>query len=125
MDKVSELIMGDKTCGECRFYKPYNDAICPYTHRKVMPPMTRACSRFEQPTNGDKIRQGSNRALAEIFDDIDIGNRCKYCIHRTAYGACELNPTPYSSVGYVDAEDCINGFESWLNAPAESEVEDE
>jgi hypothetical protein len=68
----------------------------------VMPPMTRACSRFEPPTNGDKIRQMSNEKLAELFD-----NSCKVCAKDIV--ECDT--------------DCIAGILAWLNAPAESEVE--
>ena len=103
--------MGNKTtCGECRFYKPYNDAICPYTHRMVMPPMTRACSRFEPPTKGDRIRQECNRELAEYF----------------VYESGAM----WASTLIVDKtfdtyDEAIEATEEYLNAPAESEGEDE
>ena len=92
-------------------------------------PNAAACRKFVGValTNGDVIRLGSNRKLAEVFDDLYNGNKCKYCIHHAGSGVCKLNPTPYSEYdeGYLDDEDCLNGFETWLNAPAESEGEDE
>ena len=112
-----------KTCGECKHFEV--DVVAATCEKKlwISDDNTPACKKFERKpiTNGDVIRQGNNRKLAEIFGKLDNGNKCKYCIHRTRSGACELNPTPYSDVGYVDAEDCLNGFEAWLNAPAEIE----
>lgn len=107
--------MKNKTCCECRYYKPYNDAICPYTHRMVMPPMTRMCSRFEPPTNGDVIRQMSNEELAELF--------ALYCM-------CDTCPLKYvECVGDGETErtyaHCYDKFNAYLNAPAESEGENE
>lgn len=117
-----------KNCGECRYMGNAKETgLCEKRHICLYPEERPVCTLFEQivVTNGDVIRQGENRKLAEIFDNLYNGNKCKYCIHRTRSGACELNPTPYSDVGYIDAEDCLNGFEAWLNAPAESEVKNE
>jgi hypothetical protein len=116
--------MNDNTCCDCAFLI---DGYCSY-HQKEIGIIEPVCEEFvlmpeQKPTNGDVIRKGNYRKLAEIFDDLYNGNKCKYCIHHAGSGSCKLNPTPYSEYdeGYLDDEDCLNGFESWLNAPAESE----
>lgn len=124
--------MESKPCGECKWFteEPGWCTYYNYCADKSDNFSEYDCRAFESkpnPTNGDKIRQGSNRELAEIFDDLYNGNKCKYCIHHVGSGACKLNPTPYSEYGegYLDDEDCLNGFKAWLNSPAESGVEDE
>ena len=114
-----------KTCGECRYYEhPAGQCskVIEYNNCHIT---DKACEYFEPKviTNGDKIIAGGNRALAEIFDDIYNGNKCKYCIHHAGSSICKLNPTPYSEYdeGYLDDDACLDGFEAWLNAPAESE----
>ena len=112
--------LSNKTCGECKHYIAMSRCILhsQFVHDDDY------CGGYApnpQPiTNGDVIRQGNNRKLAEIFDDLYNGNKCKYCIHRAGSGVCKLNPTPYSEYdeGYLADEDCLNGFEAWLNAPA-------
>lgn len=118
--------MKNKTCGECKYFKQ-NEEICLHDKKHYWSKKEfDACTGFEAKpvTNGDVIRQGNNRKLAEIFDDLYSGNKCKYCIHHAGSSVCKLNPTPYSEYdeGYLDDENCLNGFEAWLNAPAESEV---
>lgn len=118
--------METKTCGECQWYD-YHHLLCVVAGD--VSPTDCACGEFTpiKLTNGDKIRKVSNKELAEVFDDIYNGNKCKYCIHHAGSSACKLNPTPYSEYdeGYLDDEDCLNGFEARLNAPAERRGEDE
>jgi hypothetical protein len=67
----------------------------------------------------------SNRELAEIFDDLYNGNKCRYCINNIS-GNCKFEDkhAEYDEGGWVEDEDCISGLEAWLNTSAESEVED-
>ena len=63
-------------------------------------------------TNGDKIRQGGDDELIDFADGIRR-RMCHYCVY-SKYKTC------------VDkAGNCWEGVRAWLNAPAESEVEDE
>lgn len=127
--------MKTKTCGECKYRYAYRhdedcNGRCKLAPTYRIPSDKPACSDFEPippPTNGDVVRQGNNRKLAEIFDDLYNGNKCKYCIHYAGSGVCILNPTTFSEYdeGYLDDEDCLNGFEAWLNAPAEINTERE
>lgn len=117
--------MKNKTCVDCKHFEV--DAVSATCENRlcICDDDTPACRRFELRaiTNGDVIRRGNNRKLAEIFDDLYNGNKCKYCIHRGGRRDCKLNPTPYSEYdeGYLDDEDCLNGFEAWLDSLAEIE----
>ena len=99
--------MANKTCGECNYHKGNK---CPLPcHTINHPAENSACSYFEQkqqPTNGDKIRKMSNVELADF-----VNNRCKYCYIKEVYEC--------------DGKSCFYGVLAWLNAPAESEEEDE
>lgn len=101
--------MNNKTCGECKYHK---------NNRCMLPCFTinhsaenSACHHFEvkaPPTNGDKIRQGGNRALKDVI----LGNCCYYCAFKTENDCCNR----------LNSKDCADGIEAWLNAPAESDV---
>lgn len=104
--------MERKTCGDCIFYHGiYDDCgVCTLCETDETFDKTcdfvYACEKFQpkQPmTNGDKIRQMSNDDLAKIISR----SICESCI-------------------YQDEDcDCTNhddGILAWLNAPAESEV---
>lgn len=117
--------MKNKTCGEC---KNYNTAMFHCEKFDCYAGENECCENFDpvsKPplTNGDKLRKGSNRELAEIFDDLYNGNKCRYCINNIS-GNCKFEDkhAEYDEGGWVEDEDCISGFEAWLNAPAESEV---
>ena len=99
-----------KTCGDCKHYDPKykfcSDDLYPLEFDD------NACDAFElkpQPTNGDKIRQMSNARLAGL-----IAHRAE-CIG----GAIGLADCPFEQMN------CAKCWEAWLNAPAESEGEDE
>lgn len=92
--------MKNKTCGECR-YMLHKDAFKVCTHSMTETSMfDEACKHFAPPTNGDLIRQMSNEELAELFD---------VCLRDVTECDCE----------------CVKGILDWLNAPAESEGDDE
>ena len=134
--------MKTKTCGECFFYNPKMTrngcgmctATTGYFKGMYVDPTLKVCvwactenvEKKPKPpiTNGDKIHQTGNRKLAEIFMDFYDGNKCKYCINYIS-GNCTLEDShaEYDEGGWVEDEDCIAGFEAWLNAPAESEVD--
>lgn len=83
-----------------------------------------ACDKFQSKvvTNGDKIRQMSNEELAKLIVPKVIF--CDGCPVK-----CAEKDIPQSKVNPFGAdviEDvCTKRVEAWLNAPAESEVEDE
>lgn len=100
--------MKTKTCGECRYFdERYN--LCAVTSDFcTVDTGDSACDDFEQkpkPTNGDRIRQMSNEEIRDWY--------CKQ-IHMAV--ALLVNP--------MDAQYRHNVL-AWLNAPAESEGEDE
>ena len=80
-----------KTCGECKHFEV--DVVAATCEKKlwISDDNTPACKKFERKpiTNGDVIRQGNNRKLAEIFGKLDNGNKCKYCIcHNYKWPIC-------------------------------------
>lgn len=104
--------MANKTCGECKYY--CNDAaFC--SHRGVgwKKKTDMICKDFQpipKPTNGDVIRQGGNRDFAEYF------------VYET--GAV------FASTLIVDKtfdtyDEAVDATMDYLNAPAESEGENE
>lgn len=98
--------MKNKTCEECLYY---DDPMCDYHAMKV--PNTRiACILFDPKdkplTNGDMIRQGGNRELAECCV-YEVGNM--------------FESTLIADKTFETYEEAVDYLESWLNAPAESE----
>lgn len=104
--------MNNKTCGECR-YMLHKDTFEVCTHSMTETSMfDEACKHFTPPTNGDVIRQGGNDALIDFADGIRR-RMCHYC-------AFSKDKSCVDKTG-----DCWEGIRAWLNAPAESEGEDE
>lgn len=109
--------MQNKTCGECRHFREadFKD-MCLWKdqHRK-------ACADFKLPTNGDKIIAGGMRELAkamvygyrETDDDGQVTGGMLYTWH-----------LPNAKV-FDEYNEAVDYLEVWLNAPAESEGEDE
>lgn len=58
--------MKNKTCGECKYYKPYNEKICLYVHRTCVSPKTQACRSFAKPTLFDRITQSPERLAPKL-----------------------------------------------------------
>jgi hypothetical protein len=71
-----------------------------------------------KPTNGDVIRQGGNRAIAKFAYKTARTHICGTCAFAT------IENGRYKCTA-EHGQSCIDGIESWLNAPAESEGEDE
>ena len=105
--------MENKTCGECRHFRDadFKD-MCFWKdqHRE-------ACPDFAPPTNGDKIRQGGDRAVADFVFAVQR-SRCNFCAYFDHTQQEALCKRPNDKL-------CSDGLEEWLNAPAESEVKDE
>lgn len=104
--------MENKTCGECRFYAKETEhcklkGIC-WKFATDTP-----CSGFaprKTITNGDVIRQFSNKQLAELIENCGDecgGHMCKYCDSDNCSG-----------------QSCADGIEAWLNTPAENSLYD-
>lgn len=107
--------MTNKTCGECKHYKE-RFKFC----RDVLYPLQRnskACVNFEKEiiTNGDKIIAGGMRAIAEFQQHISCTNCVYFSVQMPGLEFCHK----------PDDKTCTDGIEAWLNAPAESEGEDE
>ncbi|MBO5680372.1 MAG: hypothetical protein J6T08_01545 [Lentisphaeria bacterium] len=104
-----------KTCGECKHLNK-ELAFCRACGAKWIKETDGAnCKYFEQiqpPTNGDVIRQGGNRALAEFHGKL----ACDVCAYRYDHRCIAPQGKPLT---------CVDGIEAWLNAPAESEGKDE
>ena len=101
-------MMKSKTCGECKNY----DIVGQCNKVRVfnlIHDYTLACIKFEakNPTNGDRIRQDGNRELAEYF------------VYET--GAMWAS-TLIVDITFDTYKEAIEATEEYLNAPAESEV---
>ena len=116
--------MSDKTCGECRFLLPEHDGHgrgkCYFNNNRYLPSCG-ACKAFverysgNRPTNGDVIRQCSNRELAEISVYEDTMSEGEI-IYRSTLIVDKFFLTKNCAVAVVVA---------WLNAPVESEGKNE
>ena len=105
--------MDNKTCGECRKFGNVRCGICKENYP--------ACCAFESKiTNGDKMIAGCMRAIAEL----GFGNKCARCIYSTYEEDVGFGEAGWTCNRPKD-KDCVDGIEAWLNAPAESEGEDE
>lgn len=112
--------MKTKTCGECHFYEhPAGQCskVIEYNNCHIT---DKACEYFEpKPTIGDKIRQMSNTELAEMLvypvKPMNINGNIHY-----EFTSCLL-----LGKSYPMREQAVFLTEKRLNAPAESEVEDE
>ena len=94
-----------KTCGECKYFDWVGqcDKVIEFNH--IHAP-DKACSFFEHITNGDKIIAGGMRELAKFIND-----NTSLC-----------PPTKLLLNCSNKCEDC---WFNWLNAPAESEENNE
>lgn len=98
-----------KTCGECRHISADSlyckKLLCSLSSRDQVSPF---CGEWEPKTNGDKIRQMSNEELAEYFV-YEIGEM--------------FASTLITDKTFDTYESAVDATEAYLNAPAESEVE--
>ena len=99
--------MKNKTCGECKHF-----TTCSWVTPDII---ADNCEDFEQKfiTNGDKIRQMSNEELAEFFA---LSFMCD---------TCPLKDVECIGDGETERTyaHCYDKLFSYLNSPAESEVE--
>lgn len=102
--------MKNKTCGECKHLNK-ELAFCRACGAKWLNETDGAnCEYFEQkqpPTNGDKIRQMSNKELAKFLSAMTF---CAGC------------PARNDKCNGDDNKVCRRNWREYLNAPAESEV---
>lgn len=111
--------MSNKTCEECKSF-PGMGYYCPIIGRFCDPNNETACEFFEKPvgrvaTNGDVIRQGGDRALAEIsvYED------------QLAAGIKVYRSTLIKEKYWLSGACAISYVEHALNAPAENEEREE
>ena len=102
--------MGNRTCGECKYFvtSDYLDVCVVECETRRADSSCDLCDEFKPKvvTNGDRIRQMSNDELIRFLVELDA-NACQFCNHEKCSGECE------------------SGIKMWLDAPAESEGEDE
>ena len=103
--------MERKTCGECRIYDHFYN-LCVIGGNIEPTETAKDCFEPKVITNGDRIRQGGNGALAEFRSE----HKCDVCAY-----AAPLDRAP--ACRRPDGKVCYDGILAWLNAPAESEVE--
>ena len=97
-----------KICGECKFFvqSEYLDVCTVHSEPQSHNRKCDLCEYFEPKiiTNGDKIRQMGNSELVDLLGcDCCSGHKYDWCNHI----------------------DCKQGKLAWLNAPAESENNNE
>lgn len=95
----------ENNCGECRHLTGVKSiGICEKQGMPLCPAELPACSNFEQKviTNGDVIRKMSNEELVQI---LGCARHLETCIHMDDDYPCEKCSL------------------DWLNAPADSEVD--
>jgi hypothetical protein len=102
MEKMS------KTCGECKHFDKIYSYCCITPDLSTVNIDNPACVDFapkSKQTNGDVIRQMSNEELASEF-----GYPCP--------------PLPNKHCRGISNEECTECWLAWLNAPAESQLND-
>jgi hypothetical protein len=112
--------MENKTCGQCKYHDRERCNLPP--NGIIILSETEACRHFRPKTNGDRIRQMSNKELAKLIVPKVIF--CDGCPVK-----CAEKDIPQSKIDPFGAdviEDvCTKRVKAWLNAPAESEGKDE
>jgi hypothetical protein len=107
-----------KTCGDCRYFK---NGKCYFNNTQVCAESVHPCWYFKpKQSNGDKIIAGGMRAIAEL----GLVNKCARCIYSTYEEDVGFGEAGWTCNCPKDKA-CVDGIEAWLNAPAESEGEDE
>lgn len=107
--------MDNKTCGECKHFSCSDEGQCMDNEWTFC--SSDACDKFQAKvvTNGDKLRQMSTDELATAWSEqAFLFAWCYDCM-----GYCKDGGTPENILK------CKNRMLNWLNAPAESEGEDE
>lgn len=92
---------------------------CPIIGRFCDPNNEKPCEFFEKPmgriaTNGDRIRQGGDYALAHFKSE----HRCDVCAYAAPIDTAPACRRPEGKI-------CFDGMLAWLNTPAESEGKDD
>lgn len=105
MSKNKEM----KTCGECRYYFEQAD-FCRLNAWECIEDDKDCCEDFALPTNGDKIRQGSDKELVIYKHDWS----CHVCIYHD-----EKNKGCHCS--RPNDKTCLDGMIAWLEQEAKNE----
>ena len=118
--------MKNKTCGECKHFvqSEYLDVCTVFSEVYKPDSSGEKCDYFgpKITTNGDRIRQMSNEELAKlIVPKVIFCNGCPVKCAEKDIPQIKSNPFGADVVEDV----CTKRVEAWLNAPAESEGENE
>lgn len=105
----------EKTCGQCKFYKGIRCYLMPRGF--IIVPETESCRHFQQKKNADKIRQMSNRELAELITPkVIFCNGCPVkCSEKDIPQKDKNDPFGTDVAGDV----CVGRVEQWLNSEVE------
>ena len=102
--------MENKTCGNCWWFHEETGHCAHHVTDKRESSML-CCGGFvtrdPKLTNGDRIRQGGNRALTAYFRE----HKCDVCTY-----AAPIDNAPACLC--PDGKTCNDGMLAWLNAPA-------
>lgn len=101
-----------KTCGQCKYHRFERCSLPP--NGIIILSETEACRHFQQKTNGDKIRQMSNRELAELITPkVMFCNGCPVkCAEKDIPQRDKNDPFGADVAGDV----CVKRVEQWLNS---------
>lgn len=106
--------MENKTCVECCGFSESENRCLLLGGRGKTYADNEACRRFSEKkpipplTNGDKIRQGGDYALAHFKSE----HRCDVCAYAAPLDEAPACRRPKGKV-------CFDGMLAWLNAPAD------
>jgi hypothetical protein len=107
--------LSNKTCGNCKHFDPVGQCKEVYEYNYIHPGDA-ACEHFKARviTNGDKLRQKTNEQFA-----IDYANYSK------THNLYVARLCPLSKQLWTTMEEAIQANLDFLNAPAESEENNE
>lgn len=104
--------MNNKTCGECSWFSEGGNRCKLFINQYIFGDRP-ACNNLKQkPTNGDRIRQGGDYALAHFKSE----HRCDVCAY---YAPIDTAPACRRPEGKI----CFDGMLEWLNASADCVAE--
>lgn len=103
--------MKNKTCGECQWYD-HHHLLCVIGGDIKPTERAKDCFVSANLTNGDRIRQGGDYALAHFKSE----HRCDVCAYAAPIDTAPACRRPEGKI-------CFDGMLAWLNAPADCVAE--
>lgn len=109
--------MENKTCGNCKRYQPLGKSCDILLSIRDIEKDNRGCQFFKalpKMTNGDRIRQMSNRELAELITPKVIF--CNGCPAKCAEKDIPQRDSNDPFGADVASDVCVKRVENWLNS---------